>query len=171
MKFFTPDLYRRCRSRDEAVLDAATQEWEQANERYEQHIKALEAGMPSHLIEFSSLLLHDARVQAIARGAGKLVMVLHKDIPPRDLVILDYALEGEPVVEPFVEAVGDWTRQTDFQFDELDIVEGSDPPLYTQSIVFGNGWLLRLRFRDVRVVVAEPVFPPVSLPGQRTGAA
>jgi hypothetical protein len=35
----------------------------------------------------------------------------------------------------------------------------------TEEIVFGYGWLLRLRFRDVRVTLAEPlVLPSVPAP-------
>ncbi len=30
---------------------------------------------------------------------------------------------------------------------------------FTQSIVFGNGWLMRLPFRDVKVTLASPVVP------------
>jgi hypothetical protein len=159
MKFFTPDLYARCQSRDETILDSATEEWEQANERYEQQVQALEARMPPQLHEFTSLLLHDARILALARDGERLFMVLHKDIPPRDVVFLVYHLDGEPILEPFAQSPRDWSRQTDFQFDELDVVEGSDPPAYQQEIVFGNGWLLRLRFRDVQVTLAQALAP------------
>jgi len=159
MKYFTRDLYQRCRSTDEAVLSAACAEWEQANAVYEQHLTAIELEFPPHLREFAALLLHDAKVQSIARQGNQLILVLHKDIPPRDLVILSYELDGEPVVEPFADAPADWTRPTTFQFDELDIVRAGEGKLYSQSIVFGNGWLMRLRFRDVRLTVAESMYP------------
>ncbi len=162
MRFFTRDLYRRCRSTAEAVLNVACEEWEQANEAYERHLTAIEAEFPLHLREFAALLLHDAKVQSIARQANQLILVLHKDIPPRDLVILNYELDGEPVVEPFVEAPSDWSQPTTFQFDELDIAQAGEDKFYSQSIVFGNGWLMRLRFRDVRVTVAQPVYPVVN---------
>jgi hypothetical protein len=105
------------------------------------------------------LLLHDAKVQSIARQGNQLILVLHKDIPPRDLVILSYELDGELVVEPFGDAPADWSRPTTFQFDELDVVRDGEGKLYSQSIVFGNGWLMRLRFRDVRVTVAQSMYP------------
>jgi hypothetical protein len=159
MRYFTRDLYRRCRSTDETVLNAACQEWEQANEAYEQHLAALAPEFPPHLREFADLLLHDAKVQSIARQGDRLILVLQKDIPPRDLVILSYELVGEPVVEPFADAPADWSRPTTFQFDELDVERASEGAIYSQSIVFGNGWLMRLRFRDVRVTVAQSVYP------------
>jgi hypothetical protein len=159
MRYFTRDLYRRCRSTEEAVLNAACEEWEQANEAYERHLAATVPGLPPHLREFSDLLLHDAKVQLIARQGDQLILVLQKDVPPRDLVILSYALAGEPVVEPFADAPADWSRPTTFQFDELDVERASEETIYSQSIVFGNGWLIRLRFRDVRVTVAQSMYP------------
>ncbi|HTU17710.1 MAG TPA: DUF4085 family protein [Gemmataceae bacterium] len=159
MKFFTRDLYRRCRSTDEAVLNVACEEWEQANEAYEQHLSAIEAEFPPHIHEFATLLLHDAKVQSIARQGNQLILVLHKDIPPRDLVILNYELAGEPAVEPFADAPTDWSRPTTFQLDELDIERDGKSHLYSQSIVFGNGWLMRLRFRDMHMTVAQSMYP------------
>ncbi len=159
MKYFTRELYRRCHSTDEVVLNAACEEWEQANEAYERHLAAIEPEFPTHLREFTELLLHDARVQSIARQGNQLILVLHKDIPPRDLVILNYELDGEPVVESFTDAPADWSKPTTFQFDELDVVRGGEDKVYSQSIVFDNGWLMRLRFRDVRMTVAKSVYP------------
>ncbi len=75
------------------------------------------------------------------------------------LLFLEYELEDEPTLEPFVDSPKEWQRPTDFQFDELDVAEEGDRPVFTQSIVFGNGWLLRLRFRDVRIALACPVVP------------
>jgi hypothetical protein len=159
MQFFTRDLFRRCRSSDEAILSAACQEWEEANERYEQHMQVIESAMPAHLREFSSLLLHDAKVESIARDGDRLVMVLHKDIPPRDQVVFEYTLEGDPAFEPFADEPREWALPTTFEFDELDVATAGDRRWYDQSIVFSNGWLLRLRFFDVRVSVAQPLRP------------
>lgn len=163
MKFFTRDLYQRCRSTDETVLNAACEEWERANEAYERHLAAIESAFPPHLRDFAGLLLHDAKVQSIARQDELLVLVLEKDIPPRDLVILCYDLDGEPVLEPFADASTEWSLPTTFQFDELDIVNEPKSSFYTQSIIFGNGWLMRLRFHDVDMTVAQPMrFPSVT---------
>lgn len=161
MKFFTRDLYRRCRSTDEAVLNAACEDWEQANEAYERHLAAIEPELPPHMREFTELLLHDAKVQSIARQGNRLILVLHKDIPPCDLVILNYELDGEPVVEPFADAPDDWNRPTTFQFDELDVEDKEGIKIYSQSIVFDNGWLMRLRYNDVRVTVAQSMYPVI----------
>jgi hypothetical protein len=159
MRYFTRDLYRRCRSTEEGVLNAACQEWEQANEAYERQLTAIESEFPSHLRDFAALLLHDAKLLSMARQGNQLILVLHKDIPPRDLVILCYELDGEPVVEPFADTSTDWNRPTTFQFDELDVERKEEGNIYKQSIVFGNGWLMRLRFRDARATVAPAIYP------------
>lgn len=159
MKFFTRDLYRRCHSSDEAIVNAACEEWEQANQAYERHLAVIEPVLPPHVRAFAELLLHDAKVQSIARQGNRLILVLHKDIPPRDLVIVNYELEGEPVVEPFADAPADWSRPATFQFDELDVECEGESKVYSQSIVLDNGWLMRLRFRDIRATVAQSVYP------------
>src|SRR5262245_59981161 len=119
MRFYTRELYQRCRSADEAVVSASEDEWERTNEAYERHLRAIEPRMPPSVREMSALLLHDAEVRSISRPGDRLLMVLLKDVPPRDLVLLDYDPAGEPVFEPFTAAPDDWSRRADFQFDEL----------------------------------------------------
>jgi hypothetical protein len=160
MRFYTRELYQRGQSEDTATLNAAEEEWERVNEAYEQHLRAIEPLMPPSVREMNAILLHDAEVRSISRQGKRLLMVLLKDIPPRDLVLLDYGLAAEPVLEPFTPAPGDWSRPTDFLYDELDVVEGAGGPIFTQGIIFGNGWLLRLRFRDARVPGAVPLSRP-----------
>jgi hypothetical protein len=159
MKFFTRELYERCQSDVEAVLDGAEEQWESALQAYDQQQKEIATKLPTHLRAFQELLLHDAAVQSIGRQGDRLILILRKDIPPRDLIILSYALDGEPVLEPFARNPRDWTRPTDFNFDEFDLIHEKGKIIYTQEIVFGNGWLLRLRFRDVGITRAVPVFP------------
>jgi hypothetical protein len=159
MRFFTPDLLERYASDDPAVAGAADAEWEAVNGLYSRHIQALEPSLPPHIREFQSLLLHDAKVQSLARDKGRLILILKKDVPPRDLVLLAYDLEGEPVLLPFARRPRDWQEPTWFDFDEFDWIEEGGRVVYTQSIVFGNGWEMQLRFRDVQVTLAEPWTP------------
>ena len=44
-------------------------------------------------------------------------------------------------------------------YDELDVNEESGQKVFTQSILFSNGWEVQLRFRDVEVVIVEPIYP------------
>jgi hypothetical protein len=159
MKFFTPELLDRYSSADPVTASAAEVEWESVNERYAQHLQALESELPAHLRDFNALLLHDASLLSLAREGGRLIMVLKKDIPPRDLVFLRYELTEEPVLVPFARSVRDWQQPTSFDFDEFDREQEERGTVYTQAIVFANGWELRLRFRDVQATLAEPWVP------------
>jgi hypothetical protein len=161
MKFFTPQLLERYRSADPAVAQAAVAEWEVVHQEYEQHLRALEPTLPANVREFNALLLHDATVQTLARSPRRLLLVLKKDIPPRDLVLLHYDLEDEPVLVPYARNPREWQTPTRFDFDEFDRVEEAGRTWYTHAIVFDNGWELRLRFRDVQVTAAA-FWPPTN---------
>ena len=158
MKFFTRDLYERGQSTDDDIVDAAEDEWEIANQRYEEHLRAIEPGLPPHVRAFNDLLLHDAQVELIARQGSRLMITLHKDIPPRDLVMLTYELIGEPTLEAFARDLRDWSGTAQFNFDEFDVVQCAGETVYNQEIVFNNGWLLRLRFRDVHATLPNPLY-------------
>jgi hypothetical protein len=96
---------------------------------------------------------------SLAREGGWLIMVLKKDIPPRDLVILRDELAEEPALVPFARHPRDWQKPTHFDFDEFDREQNGQEAVYTQAIVFANGWELQLRFRDVQMTLAEPGTP------------
>jgi hypothetical protein len=123
--------------------------------------------LPAHLRDFNGLLLHDAELQSLARNGQRLLMVLHKDIPPRNLVVLTYELTADSVLVAFAASPRTWGFPARFDFDEFD----RDQDIFTQCICFNNGWELRLRFRDVQIALAQPLLPPspvapASLPAQ-----
>ncbi len=156
MKFFTRALIERYGSDDSAVANAADTEWEKALEAYELHLRAIEPELPEHIREFNRLLLHDALVCNMGRRDDRLIMVLLKEIPPCQLVILTYTLTEEPMfdragltLEP--------RAVLDFQCDELDVVHEGGEKIFTQSIRFGTGLEMTLRFRDLKVVLADPI--------------
>ena len=158
MRFLTRDLYERGQSADDDIVDAAEDEWAIANQRYEEHLRAIEAGLPPNVRAFNDLLLHDAQVELIARQGSRLVIILRKDIPPRDLVTVTYDLIDEPALEPFAHDLRDWSGPALVNFAEFDVLHDSGEAVYIQEIVFNNGWLLRLRFRDVQVALANPLY-------------
>jgi hypothetical protein len=167
MKYFTRDLIERYGSSDEAVARKAEAEWEAANERYEQHLQALAPRFPAPLRAFQELLLHDAVVTSLARRGDQFIMVLLKDIPPRELVTLTYSLVAEPRLIRPNGPVEPRPPVLDFQCDEFDLVDDGGQLAFEQTILFGNGWELTLRFRDVDVELAEPLYP---LPGRTTAS-
>src|SRR5262249_41510487 len=138
---------------------AAEREWELANERYETRQQEIEPLLPAHVREFNHLLLHDALVLSIGRAGSLLIMVLRKDIPPQELVEIRYTLLEAPHFDPAALPAEQRLQVLDFQYDEFDVETRDGTLVYSQSIVFGNGWELDLRFRDVQVTLAEPLYP------------
>ena len=49
----------------------------------------------------------------------------------------------------------------DYQYDEFELIREQDRNIYAQSILFGNGWEMRLRFSDLQVSLGSPVYPLV----------
>jgi hypothetical protein len=86
-------------------------------------------------------------------------MVLRKDIPPQDVLILTYFLTQEPIVDKNALPACCRGPVMDFQYDEFELISENDRKIYSQDILFGNGWEMRLRFRDVQVSTASPVYP------------
>jgi hypothetical protein len=159
MNYFTLDLITRCGSSDDAVADAAAAEWEATLARYNRHVDALLPRMPPGLRALEGLLLHDARVLSMSRSGDRFVIVLRKDIPPRDVVTLIYQLEGEPLIDREALPVDEQASVMELMYNELDLLEEGGKTLCTESILFSNGWEVHLRFRDVEVVFAEPIYP------------
>src|ERR1043166_6542734 len=159
MKYFSRELTERYGSTDDAVARAADAEWEAALERYQSYLASIENELPQHIRDFNNLLLHDAVVWSIARHANSLTMVLRKDIPPRDVVVLTYTLTADPVIEKEALPTDHRGDVMDFQYDEFELVQQNVRPTYQQSIMFGNGWEMTLQFADVRVTLAEPIYP------------
>lgn len=161
MKYFTRDLIERYGCLDkEGVFLAADAEWEETLARYERELKSIEPELPEHIRVFTNLLLHDATVWSIACQSDKLIMLLGKDIPPKDVVILTYTLIEEPVIDQNALSAAYRNAVMDFQYDEFELIRERDRQTYAQSILFGNRWEMTLRFSDVQVTLAEPVFPP-----------
>jgi hypothetical protein len=159
MKYFTRELKERYGSEDDVVASAANAEWEATLERYERYLQSIESELPEHIRAFNNLLLHDAIIWSIARQGNKLIIVMRKDIPPRDVVILTYTLTQEPIIDKEALPPEHCGSVMDFQYDEFELIREGDRTTYAQSIMFGNGWELSLRFSDVQVTLAEPVYP------------
>ena len=162
MNYFTPELMEQLGSPTLAVARAADQEWDRRLEQYEEHLRRLGPELPEHIREFNGLLLHDVRVHEIARNGEQLLIVLRKDVPPRDLILLTYTLAAEPFIDREALPALERSPAMAFLYDEFDVQCEEDNVSYTQNILFSNGWELRLRFRDVQYKVAEVLYPLAS---------
>jgi hypothetical protein len=159
MKYFTPELMEQLDSPDPTTADAADAEWDRRQEEYEQHLHAIEPDLPEQLREFTGLLLHDARVENIAGQGDKLIMVMRRAIPPRDLVIVTYSLLSDPMIDREALPPSRRSPVMEYLYNEFDLIRGNGAAQYVESILFSNGWEMQLRFRDVRVTLAVPLYP------------
>jgi hypothetical protein len=46
-----------------------------------------------------------------------------------------------------------------FECDEFDVVQVGDRTYCTHSVLFSNGWEVRVPFHDVQVTLAQPIYP------------
>jgi hypothetical protein len=161
MKFFTPELHVRTQDfTSDAAMDEADAAGEAANAEYARHLQAIEAEMPECYRQFDGLLLHGAQAWTVAWNNDRFFLVLHKDIPPRDVVILSYTLARPPYIKRDVFPPLYRSSVMSFLYDEFDLVREVDERVVVQSILFANGWEVRLHFRNVEVTLAEPLYPP-----------
>jgi hypothetical protein len=161
MKYFTADLLYRFGSEDAASAGAAQEEWDEACQRYNAYLDTLKEELPPglrHIEEHYNL--HDAKVRGMGRQGPSFVLMLQLDTPPHSLLTFTFELVGEPVINPTalpceLRSTGD---VTDWQYVELDRSAG-EPPTWFWSILFSNGWEVRLPFRDVAVQEVQALIP------------
>ena len=161
MKYFTADLLRRFGADDPAIASAASDEWDQACERYNAQIKALKPRMTPGLQQIEeNYYLHDARIRAMGRQGTSFVIMLQLDTPPHSLLTFTAELADEPVID--TAALPTELRSTgeavEWQYDELELVAG-EPAIWCWRILLSNGWEVRLRFRDLHVQEAQALIP------------
>jgi hypothetical protein len=159
MKYFTPQLYVRGQSPDETTQREVERLWEEEVERYDRHLATIAPQLSDSLRAYADLLLHDSVVESLSRRGDRLVMVLRRDVPPRDVVTVTYLLAGEPVINKEALPAEQRCPQMEFLYDELDVLPEGDQKVFVQAILFSNGWEMQLHFRDVEVVFAEPLYP------------
>src|SRR5438093_10328233 len=101
MRYFTPDLLERFRSKDDHIAAVASDEWEERAEAYAEHLRSIRSELPRPLrYLLDNYYLHDATVMFTA-PLGQLFGIFVKlDTPPRESLALQYELVAEPVIQP-----------------------------------------------------------------------
>ena len=148
MKYFTPARYGALQdfSRD-ATMNAADAVWEEAGNQYAEYYRSIEPQLPPGIRGLqSTYYLHDAVVSSMGRKGSHFAIVLQLDTPPNDLLVFDYELIGEPFLDR--EALPPQHRSegpVEWMHDEVELT-ATDPTTCLHSILFSNGWELRLGF-------------------------
>lgn len=159
MRFFTPSLYVRYNSPDEAVADRAEAGWESALREYRRHLDGLSGAMNSRVKELAEgLCLHDAEV-----------LSFQEDIPEppasplSPLAVAGLSLrQGGRNVNIFYFLWGDIVQSsaprrwpfsktgTHWLYDEVDLAR-RQPPLFWHRILWSDGRTVAIPFYDAVV--------------------
>jgi hypothetical protein len=167
MKFFTPELLRRTRSPDQAVWSAASEEWEVMLKDYSRHLKAIRPRMSDTTRAVLRLpTLHDGLlVGSLGQMKGPqielLVRLEDRKGEPTRFLLFRYQTATRHSKDSFSEEVhdigakGDVTKyKPHILYDEFDVDKRG---AFTHAILLSNGTEVRVRFRDLVVVAAEPL--------------
>jgi hypothetical protein len=161
VRYFTRELIEMGQSEDEAVLERQQDLWDDACERYFQQLDALKNAMPPGLRRrVENYYLHDAVIRGMGQRGCSFVIMLQLDTPPESLLTFTYDLIQDPMIDkgalPSDHGVAGGV--VDWQYDEIEPGAGA-PPSWAQSILFSNGWEVRLHFRDVEIEEIQALIP------------
>ena len=197
MKYYTPELLERFTSDDEPMALAAQDELEQRAEQYADHLKSISQKLPPRFRELQErFYLHDARVvwpflpgfppdaapfhpemfwkmfeETRHQPSGRvpsLMIALQLDAPPRELVILHYRgvqLEGMPLSPRRHSRF----PSLEWQHDEVEVIPAEGTVEFLHSILFTEGFELKLQFADFDFATLKPMTVLSSWPSAQAG--
>jgi len=174
MKYMTPELLARFRSDDDAIAEAAAEEWERRGEEYRARLDGIRSrsGLPQgvrKLLKRDSL--HDAKVLTMAADKNNLSIFLELTgtIDPADKRLeLQYRLAGGPSkgleLQEHPELAGDGRPLGWWLYDEIDITDGK-VEAFTHSVLLTGGWEMRLTFFTLSWRRINFFYPPTNSEG------
>jgi len=159
MNYFTRERYLALQERGDA-MDAADAAWAEAVARYEAYLQTIRPEMPESVRELlDGFYLHDARVLSMGRRGDTFVISLQLDVPPNELLTITYNLAGPPEIRQDLFPWATPTATPAWLYEEIELVRARERSHFIHSILFSNGWEVRLPFREVQVSTAYPTFP------------
>lgn len=171
MKYFTPELYVRGNSRDASVVHGIERDWERAIKRSRRRWNKIKAAFPRGVRRFedAGICLHDAELRHMAQEGTRFVMVLEMERPARNLVILTFALIGEPEINTTALPAHLRSQRSIWLYEEFDLDRDKRCCF---EVVLTNGWTVKLRFRDFQFMLAPIVLlSPNGRLGQKNEAS
>jgi hypothetical protein len=155
MRYFTPELYMRLQDLSDLPAD---EEWEQALERYNAEVDRLMPRFPEGVKYYlSNVRLHDAEILSMGLSGSTLTMTCALEPPDTRLVTLRYTLAEPPQILREVYDAAFCSVQPEFMYDEIGLDETSGA--FTHDILLGNGWEIRLKFRELEITWSEALYP------------
>jgi hypothetical protein len=159
MNYFTRERYLALQERGDA-MDAADAAWDEAVARYEAYLQTIRPEMPESVRELlDGFYLRDARVLSMGRRGETFVISLQLDVPPNELLTITYSLAGPPEIRQDLFPWATPTATPAWLYEEIELVREGERGHFIHSILFSNGWEVRLPFREVHVSTAYPTFP------------
>jgi len=165
MNYFTRERYLALQAHGDEAMDAADAAWAEAVARYDAYLQTIRPEMPETVRELvDGFYLHDARVLSMGRRGDTFVISLQLDAPPKELLTITYTLAGAPDIKQELFPWATPGAAPAWLYEEIELVREGPQSHFVHSILFSNGWEVRLPFREVRVATAYPTFPAPRAP-------
>lgn len=159
MQFFTPELFVRFNSPDEAQADQADADWEAAVAEYRRHLQGLEDQMPSRVKRLAKLSLHDTELLGVNEDMEPMpswqlepfwfamaIVSLKRDNELLSLIYVLWDRLGEceaPERWPFSSQRPHWL------YDEIHQAPGHDGARFIHRVLVSDGRVLEIPFLTV----------------------
>jgi hypothetical protein len=160
MKYFTRERYLAMQNFQEDAMDAADADWQAAVNTYENYLQTIRPELSETVRQLlDGFYLHDARVLSMGQRGDSFVISLQLDVPPNDLLTITYTLAGPPEVR---KETFPWVKDPHsvaWLYEEVALIHQEQQKHFVHSILFSNGWEIRLPFCDVQTTTAFPLLP------------
>ena len=165
MKYLKYSLLERCRSLDDNVAEAASDEWDQAIAKYNAALAVVRPQFPpavrTILDRFS---LHDAQTLACLLTKKKLSLVIRLEgtsIRPGKMLELNYTLAPAGLHVVNCVDVKHWLKDHGrIQYDEFGKVADAPATVFSHSLLLAEARELRIQFTDLHVRRMKKVILP-----------
>jgi hypothetical protein len=160
MNYFTRQRYLALQERGDDAMDAADAAWADAAARYDAYLQTIRPEMPETVRELlDGFYLHDARVLSMGQRGDTFVISMQLDVPPKELLTITYDLAGAPEIKQELFPWASAAAAPSWLYEEIELVRAGSQSHFVHSILFSNGWEVRLPFRRVAMATAYPTFP------------
>ena len=166
MKFFTPELYIRFNSEDEAVSDQADEEWDHAVEEYEKHLEKLGGFVTRIADRLEAVGMHDAEFLNNSRNLIDMethIRMRHEFFPFwMNVLIMSFKQEGKIISLNYIHwdearvypALDTWRfskKRSHWLYDEIDASPRGQSESFVHRILLSDGCIFEIPFGDLLI--------------------